>query len=419
MVEVTVRTINANECTNRSLHYGSVSDSTAPVSGGSPSSAVSRAVVFLFFAVFLAAGAAFGIGAFGRPLLHMISARQWQSASCEIISSRVQAHQGTDGSTYRVDVTYRYFVNDRGLVGNRYQFMDWSTSGTRGKAAIVARLRPGTRTECWVNPANPGDAVIERGLTAEVWFGLIPLLFTIIGGAGMYFAAFGRGRFSGLTSSKPTTTGATYTRAVHGAGSATLRSRYSRGARLAGFIAVARVWNGILSVFLYDLFSPSRRGSFHWFLLVFLIPFTLVGIGLVVLVIRQALRLFNPRPNVTVSKSIVALGTELRVDWSIEGRVEKLTRCSITLEAREEATYSRGTDRITDTNVFATIRLANQIPPEIAAAGSARVTIPADTMHSFDAKYNKVVWVVRVRGEVPNWPDSDDEFPVTVAPRDR
>jgi hypothetical protein len=396
-----------------------VSDRARPVSGSRQTEVIARAAVFLFFGVFFAMGAAFGIGFFGKPLLHMLSARHWRSAPCEIISSSVHTNHGSNGPTYRVDVTYRYFVDDRGYVGDRYQFGGWSSSGYRGKAAIVALLGPGTRTECWVNPANPGDAVIERGLTAEVWFGLIPLLFTIIGGAGMYFAAFGRGRFSGLTSSKPTTTGATYTRAVHGAGSATLRSRYSRGARLAGFIAVALVWNGILSVFLYDLFSPSRPRSFHWFLLVFLIPFTLVGIGLVVLVIRQALRLFNPRPNVTVSKSIVALGTELRVDWSIEGRVEKLTRCSITLEAREEATYSRGTDRITDTNVFATIRLANQIPPEIAAAGSARVTIPADTMHSFDAKYNKVVWVVRVRGEVPNWPDSDDEFPVTVAPRDR
>jgi hypothetical protein len=396
-----------------------VSGRARPVSSGPQTSVIARAAVIFFFFVFFAVGAAFGIGVFGKPLLHMLAARQWRSAPCEIISSSVHTNQASDGSTYRVDVTYRYFVDDRSYVGDRYQFMDWSTSGYRGKAAIVARLRPGTRSECWVNPANPGDAVIERGLTSDLWLGLIPLLFMIIGGAGTYFAAVGRGRFSGLTSSKPTTAGATYTKALRGAEPATLRPKYSRGAKLAGFIVVALIWNGILSLFLYDLVSPSRRGSFQWFIALFLIPFILIGIGLVALAIRQALQLSNPRPKVTVSNSIIALGTELRVDWSIEGRVERLTHCSITLEAREEATYSRGTDRMTDTNVFATIPLANQIRPAIAGTGSARVTIPADTMHSFDAASNRVVWVVRVRGERPNWPDSDDEFPLTVAPRDR
>jgi len=375
--------------------------------------------IFLFFGVFFAVGSAFFIGVVGRPFLHLLSARHWQSASCEIISSRVQTIHGDDGSTYRVDVTYRYFVDDRAYVGNRYQFMDWSSSGFRGKAAIVARLGPGTRTECWVNPDNASDAVIERGLTADLWLGLIPLVFIVVGGGGMYFVAFGRGQFGSLKSARPTTIGAVYMKAVRGAAPAALRPKSSRGAKLAAFIVFALFWNGLLSLFLNDLLGSSRRGRFEWFAALFLIPFILVGIGLVVLAIRQALELSNPRPNVTVGKSVVALGDELRVEWSMEGRVEKLTRLRITLEAREEATYTRGTDTVTDTKIFATIPLANQIAPNIADAGSASATIPADTMHTFDAKNNKVVWVVRVRGELPNWPNSDDEFPLNVAPRGR
>ncbi len=201
------------------------------------------------------------------------------------------------------------------------------SSGYRGKAAIVARLRPGTRTECWVNPANPGDAVIERGLTSDLWLGLIPLLFMIIGGAGTCFAAVGRGRFSGLTSSKPTTAGATYTKALRGAEPATLRTKYSRGARLAGFIVVALIWNGILCLFLYDLVSPSRHGSFQWFIALFLIPFILIGIGLVALAIRQALQLSNPRPKVTVSKSRFLLAKERRSVTAAECRARKISAC--------------------------------------------------------------------------------------------
>jgi len=390
---------------------------TKPVSNGTRASAIGRTVVVLFFAVFFVIGSGVGGWFFGKPILRMLSARQWRSASCGILTSRVHANQDSDGSTYRVAVTYRYFVDDRPHVGQRYQFTTMSTSGYRGKAAIVARLRPGTLTDCWVNPADPGDAVIERGPTADLWFGLIPLVFVIVGGAGMYAGVAGRGRFSELSSSKSTTTGATYKRTVHGAGSAALRPKYGRGLQVAGWVVVALFWNGIVALFLYDLF-PSRRGGLTWFFALFLIPFVLIGIGLIAAAIYQALKLTNPRPNVTVDKAIVALGSVLRVDWSIEGRVERLAHLSITLEGREEATYTRGTDTTTDKRVFAAIPLADLRPPEMARAGSANVTIPAGTMHSFEASHNKIVWLIRVHGEVISWPDSDDEFPLTVAPRD-
>jgi hypothetical protein len=374
-------------------------------------------VVVLFFSVFFAIGAGVGGWFFGKPLLSILAARQWRSASCEIISSRVHTNRDSEGSTYRVDVTYRYFVNDQPYVGRRYKFSSMSTSGYRGKAAIVARLAPGTRTDCWINPADPADAVIERGPTADLWFGLIPLMFLLVGGAGMYGAATARGRFAALSSSKPTTRTATFTKTVHGAGAATLRPKYGRGTKLAGLIVIALFWNGIVSVFLYDLLPPSRRGGLNWFFALFLTPFVLIGLGLIAAAIHQALQLSNPRPTVTVNTAIVTLGTDLRVNWSIEGRVQRLARWSLTLEAREEVTYTRGTDSTTDTRVFATMPLANQLPPEIARAGSASVTIPADTMHSFEAANNKIVWLIRAHTEMRNWPDSNDEFPLIVAPR--
>jgi hypothetical protein len=56
-----------------------------------------------------------------------------------------------------------------------------------------------------------------------------------------------------------------------------------------------------------------------------------------------------------------------------------------------------------------------EIPFEIAR-GELAVSIPDDTMHSFAGDHNKVVWVVRVSGEVPGWPDVNDEFPVEIHP---
>lgn len=61
-----------------------------------------------------------------------------------------------------------------------------SSSGFSGKAAIVNRYPPGTETTCDVNPRDPTDAVIERGFTSELFYGLIPLMFMLIGARGLF-----------------------------------------------------------------------------------------------------------------------------------------------------------------------------------------------------------------------------------------
>ena len=44
------------------------------------------------------------------------------------------------------------------------------------------------------------------------------------------------------------------------------------------------------------------------------------------------------------------------------------------------------------------------------------VTIPADSMHSFEASNNKIIWAVKLHGDIAKWPDVNLEFPITVLP---
>ena len=37
-------------------------------------------------------------------------------------------------------------------------------------------------------------------------------------------------------------------------------------------------------------------------------------------------------------------------------------------------------------------------------------------MHSFGADNNKVVWELKVSGEIARWPDVDESFPITIRP---
>jgi hypothetical protein len=159
-----------------------------------------------------------------------------------------------------------------------------------------------------------------------------------------------------------------------------------------------------------------RGDGFSWFLALFLTPFVVVGLVLVGAFVSQVLALSNPVPRITLNRRVLRPGERLEVDWQMRGRVQALRRLRLSLEGREEATYRRGTDTRTDREVFATVDLLDTGDLATMAAGRVARDLPARLMHSFAAKNNKIVWALRVRGEIPRWPDVDEEFVVTIAP---
>jgi hypothetical protein len=126
--------------------------------------------------------------------------------------------------------------------------------------------------------------------------------------------------------------------------------------------------------------------------------------------------LFNPRPQLRASRSKVPLGEAVELEWQIYGRLQSVRQLRIFLEGREEATYQRGTSTYTDKEVFETkeiVRITNWIDMR---AGTGKVMIPADSMHSFSSANNKIIWTIRLKADVEWRPDLDEEFPVTVLP---
>ena len=149
----------------------------------------------------------------------------------------------------------------------------------------------------------------------------------------------------------------------------------------------------------------------------FIIPFELVGLGLIVLVVYYFLALFNPRPTLRVTPALAALGDAVEVEWETNGNVDRVRSFTILLEGREEATYRRGTSTSTDKNTFATIEIARSSRGKDLRRGRVKVAIPADTMHSFKSSNNKFVWNFQVKGDIPRWPDVNEEYPFEVLPQ--
>ena len=124
---------------------------------------------------------------FWIPFRRVRSARFWRKTACVIVFSSVNEDTGESG-LYQILVTYDYGVAGRYYRSSRYSFSPSATAGYRGKKRAVARLLPGTTAFCYVNPDDPSDAVIERGLTwdmvlmgvfAMVFFGVFAFFFLV------------------------------------------------------------------------------------------------------------------------------------------------------------------------------------------------------------------------------------------------
>lgn len=402
---------------------------------GSPSAGVARPIsdraggplgqrfAIGFFALFAVVGALVFYFISARPLARILSARQWPAVPCWVVSSEVKSQRDQHGSTYSVNILYRYAFNDREYKANQYDFMGGSSSGYGGKQSIVARYAPGSQQVCYVNPSQPTEAVLVRGFTPMMWIGLLPLLFLLLGLTGMISTArrFRSRTFAGgaaeplLATTKQA--GSAFASEVPTRGAPlTLRPKSSPTGKLVGMLLLALFWNGIISVFLVNLLRHWRAGYFEWFLALFLCPFVLIGLGFVAAVFYFLLGMFNPRPHLTITPAAAGLGETLRVEWNVVGRVEVLRSMRVRLEGREEATYSRGTRSTTDRNVFADLEIASLTQSQDMRSGSGNVTIPAGSMHSFSSQHNKIVWNIRLHGDIQRWPDLDEEFPVTVLP---
>jgi hypothetical protein len=396
----------------------------------------------LFALAFGGAGLAAAYFGSGRPMLSVYSAQHWQPGQCEIVFSQVT----TSGKTSRVDIRYRYSWNDRTYTGTHYDFTTGSDNiNDAAKAEVVNSHKPGQVVACFVNPDDPTQSVINRefkwgyliGLAFGAPFALVPVLFislflfarrkmkqaaeaTIVPG-GTMTVTDGSMAFSGVTiqssgaasafgSGAPVSTSS----AVMTSGPLVLKPESSRFGRLFGMMVLCLFWNGIVGIFTFlEITGGTNAG---WFLTLFLIPFQLIGLALLWAVIRAALTLLNPKPTLTLSAGSVPVGGSLTLQWQMSGMTGRLRNLKIVLMGREEAHYRRGTTSYTDKNTFYEVQILDTSETSRIERGMTTVTIPRNTMHSFRASDNRIIWSLKLTGEIGFFPDVDETFDILVRP---
>jgi len=368
--------------------------------------------LWLFGGIFIVAGGAVFWLFSVSPLIQLMNAKSWVETPCIVELSRLDTFNGDDGDTYAPHIEYSYSYGDGDYDGDRYTFSEGSSSGRNRHQAVVDRYPVGSTSVCYVNPDAPEESVLTTKVTGDYFFGFVGLLFVGAGGLVIFFG----GRQANRNAAKSSSAKYEEQDAPEIVeGPVILKSQ---GGPIIAFIGVsifAIIWNGIVGTICFGMIA---EGDVDFVAVLFMTPFVLVGLLMLTGAGYYFLAMFNPRVQLSVNQSAARLGTEIELDWTIQGSAERIDRLRISLEGREQARYTRGTSTYTDNHTFMDIEIIATENRSEKARGRMTVAIPEFTMHSFDGGNNEIIWEINVKGEIARWPDVNDSFEYTVLPLD-
>jgi hypothetical protein len=360
---------------------------------------------------------------------------------CRIISSDVAGSE-----SHRPHIVYEYEFNGTTHRSDRYSPVKFSASRKWAKK-ISRSYRPGSTQTCFVNPNEPTEAVL---VTAEFWSFGFPLIFGFFfaGIPGFILFAMVRGKNMSREASESRGPGFKVA-ARRGMGSSLIgagmeleknlplpKLKFHQGSQLPvrlsvavtrlgsliGTLIFALFWNGIVSIFVYQVVQSwlkGRGGVFEIFLTLFLIPFVLVGLFAIGLFFYTLFKVRTKDVVMEISKEPLRGGESFRVYFHQPGPV-RFTRLQVRLICEEVVQYTRGTDTFTDRAIARELLLLEEKDPTAAThheiSKTLEAAIPQDAMHSFKSKSNELLWKLRFSMAIPGRPDVEHDFAFRVLP---
>jgi hypothetical protein len=386
------------------------------------------------------------------PVVQWSKARNWVQTRCTILSASIQTHDGDDGDTYSPEVRYRYQWKEINYEGTKFAFDNMSYGDRAAVQKWMAPFPVGAQSVCFVNPGKPEEAVLLKSFPMSVLFTApIGLVFALIGLTVGYMGPLWMNRYgeklqkmklgNDRSTMQPIAGRTLPSRAYkspqdssqvrsiedelpvsstvpHETGEANeplvMQPKMGRWAIWIGFLLFGLFWNGMLTTFLFSFFVNGGKPPV--LMLIFFVPFVLVGLGLIGAAIYYFLGLFNPKPVVVCSDRWLYAGSEFELSWMMKGNISRIRKLTIFLEGLETVTYQQGTSTQTESNTFYSVTIAELTDSDQIAESYHVVQIPENTMHTFMAASNKIEWQIRFAGEIPWWPDVADTFAITILP---
>ena len=400
-------------------------------------------VTYLFFSIFLVVGLGVLWALAISPFLQLRSAKsRWIEVPCVVHKIEVKIHSG-DSNTYSPDVLFEYVVDGKRYTSSQFWFGTGSYGNRKAIADVIAPFQPGGEYPCYVNPTRPSEAVLVRRLAAHAWLGwLFGGIFSAVGAIAMIatYLSNTKAKRKTITWKDPIATVERHDATQRSASKQSLMgeplegqpiytcdlkvcpredegpdepmilaAKESRVGNAVGGWVFALIWNGISWTIAYFIVK-----DFHWFAAIFMSVFLLIGLAIIVFAFYSTLQIWNPRTTVVCSQRNLYPGSEFEISWLHSTTSSSIAELSIELEGQESATYRQGTTNRTDKSIFHKQMILKTVEPSEISQGFRLVQVPLDTMHTFEAARNSVVWQIRVHGKIRFWPDIRDTYAVTI-----
>ena len=384
----------------------------------------------LFGGLFICAGV-FGLAClYYEPVSTYLSLQSWEETPCTITRSRIKKPQNRP----YVNIHFKYTYENKKYTSTKYTYHLVRYSQAKANEIINA-YAVGAKTKCYVNPKNPAKAVLNREFTdntSDVF--QLYILFIIVGCCIMVFGT--------LTASSPTTE----EEYPEEADDNTIRHKYTSGENrileseasdleqniinpdekvvlvsnnsplllFIGLMIFGLIWNGIISVFVWEIAADMLKGKFEILKSLFLTPFLCVGVGIILGAIYYLLASFNPTPKVTIIPSATPVGGVSTISWKFEKSATCFRKFKIILAGEESATYQQGTSSTTEKHIFYSRVLIETDDSDFIQSGDCNLEIPPNTVPTWEGGNNAINWKILIQGDIPRWPDLNDEYEISV-----
>jgi hypothetical protein len=371
----------------------------------------------IFFGIFAIAGLGVTFGVVMPGAMRYFSARSWVETPATVIWSRVKSHSGDDGTTYSADLFYRYEFQGREYRSNNYGLMSGSSSGRDAKQEIVDSFPPGSTLTCYVHPQKPWQAIVNRNPGASALFALFPLPFLGIGIGGLVWSLKKRRAekarlIDPISSSKAPQSEPL----IPDLPERILSAGKSRWINLFASLFVCAFWNGIVSVFVGIAWTAWKKGQPETFLMIFLIPFVLIGTFFLLNVPYRLMMVFLARYELRLTPGTLKPGGTATLTWKRLGGFGQPKSIALRLSGSERATTQNGKNSSTATSLFHDELLAELSLNSISANRPVAIKLSENATPSFKGESNKLVWKLRMDITLPGFPKITDEYEIDVRP---
>lgn len=331
----------------------------------------------------------------------------WVETPATIEHLELDVNSDSDGTTYRVVCRYSYTFNDKhyqndrvGLTGGSDNIGSWQQD-TYNRLKSHQDSIESDPLFCWVNPADPQEAVLDRSL--RIGMVLFQMVFVIMfGGGSVAVVLFGRAR-------KQKKQGESVRRLEHPDEPWLWKPAWADGRigsrqRIWPLWVFAIFWN-VVSLPGVALLVPEAVGSGEYWALVFLL-FPIIGVGLLAAATVATLRQSRfGRSHFDLQTLPGVIGGHLTGDLVIVGDVASLEEVSVALRCVNRITRRKGdSDETTELPLWEdtqTLRVA----PATYGQTELRITvdfrIPYDCLPYDDANpKDQTLWQLTAKADI-------------------